>query len=612
MSSELEEIKSRLNIVDVISSYIKLEKAGVNYRARCPFHEEKSPSFFVSPARQIWHCFGGCNEGGDIFKFVMKIEGIEFYDALKLLADKAGVELKHSKEWKQTKTERQALLDISEKACMFFVYQLEKSKKGLEAKQYLLGRGMKEETIKKWRLGYAPDTWQGLSDFLISRGFARQDIIKAGLAIEKDKMFDRFRGRIMFPMTSFNSEVIGFTGRIFGKDDKDEAKYLNSPATILYDKSKVLYGIDKAKIEIRKKDSCVLVEGNVDCIMSHQAGIDNCIAVSGTALTNLHLGIIKRYSKRLVFAFDMDLAGNKATEKAIDLAEKDDFEIKVIPRSADKDPADIVLKEGEEAWKKMVEESKPVSEFFFEISLINRNPNSVEDKKKILKEFLPRVKKMENTVEQSYWITKLADTLKSKEDDIRSELKKINIKRAEVKTEECILNKKTRRSMIEEKILALVLRNRDRIDSITDFSLFSPPIKEILEKIKENKEISFEELKEEFKDNINFLNYIFLKAEVLEEIEEEEEMKMCMGEIESLITKEKQHDLHLKIRELEKQGDSAKLKESLEEFKKLIKYEEKNKKEEDIKKEEKSGLEEKENQEILEEETSKEEESTEG
>jgi DNA primase len=341
--------------------------------------------------------------------------------------------------------------------------------------------------------------------------------------------------------------------------------------------------------------------------MSHQAGIDNCIAVSGTALTNLHLGIIKRYSKRLVFAFDMDLAGNKATEKAIDMAEKDDFEIKVIPRSKDKDPADIVLKEGEDVWKKMVEESKPVSEFFFEMSLSNRNPNSVEDKKKVLKEFLPRVKKMENNVEQSYWITKLADTLKSKEDDIRSELKKINIKREEGKTEECVIDKKTRRLMIEEKILALVIRDRNRIDLITDFSLFSSPIKEILEKIKENKEVSFEDLKDEFKDNINFLNYIFLKAEVLEEIEEEEELKMCMYEIESLITKEKQHNLHLKIRELEKQGDSAKLKESLEEFKMLIKYEEKNKKEETTEKKE-GCFEEETSQEVPKEEISKTEE----
>ena len=579
MSVELEEIKSRLNIVDVISSYIKLEKAGVNYRARCPFHEEKSPSFFVSPSRQIWHCFGGCNEGGDIFKFVMKIEGIEFYDALKLLADKAGVELKQNKEWKETKTQRQKLLDISEKACLFFEYQLEKSKKGIEAKEYLLSRGLKQETIKKWRIGYAPDTWQGLSDFLISRGFDREDIIKSGLAIQKEKMFDRFRSRIIFPITGFNSEIIAFTGRIFNKEDKEEAKYLNSPATILYDKSKALYGIDKAKLEIRKKDVCVLVEGNIDCIMSHQSGVENCIAVSGTALTNLHLGIIKRYSKKLILAFDMDSAGNKATEKAIEISEKDYFEIKVIPRSKDKDPADIILKEGEDAWKKLIEESKPVSEFFFDLAIGNKDVKLIEDKKKILKEFLPHVKRMENTVERSHWIQKVSDTLKIKEEDIREEIKKINIKKEALKEKECIIDKKTRRQMIEEKILALVLRKKDRIDLLGDFSFFSSPIKEILEKVKENKEITFDDLKIEFKDNINFLNYIFLKSEVIEELEEEEELKMCIFEIENLITKEKLQNLHLEIRELEKQGDSARVKVLLEEFKNLIKYEEKNKEE---------------------------------
>lgn len=601
MSQELEEIKSRLNIVDVISSYIKLEKAGVNYRARCPFHEEKSPSFFVSPSRQIWHCFGGCNEGGDIFKFVMKIEGIEFYDALKILADRAGVELKQNKEWKEAKTQRQILLDLNEKACLFFEYQLEKSKKGLEAKEYLFKRGLKEETIKNWRLGYAPDTWQGLTDFLISRGFKREDIIKTGLTIEKDKKsFDRFRSRIIFPITSFNSEVIGFTGRIFGKDDKSEAKYLNSPASILYDKSKALYGIDKAKIEIRKKDSCILVEGNVDCIMSHQAGIDNCIAVSGTALTNLHLGIIKRYSKNLVLAFDMDSAGNKATEKAIEMA--GEFNVKVIPRIKDKDPADIILNEGEDFWKKIVQESQPVSEFFFNIALMNKNISLIEDKKKILKEFLPRVKNMESSVEQSYWIERLVNELKIKEEDIRTELKKIGLKKQELsKNQECLADKKTRRQMIEEKILALVLRQRSRIETIKDFSLFSSPIKEILEKVKEKQDIAFEELQEQFKDDNNFLNYIFLKSEVIEEVEEEE-LRTCILEIESLILKEKQIGLHLEIKNLEKKGDFNKVKELLEQFKTLIKYEEKNKKEESCIKEEDSQ-----EKETSQEESSKEE-----
>jgi DNA primase len=583
MNSDVEEIKSRLNIVDVISSYIKLEKAGVNYRARCPFHDEKTPSFFVSPSRQIWHCFGGCNEGGDIFKFLMKIEGIEFVDALKILADRAGVQLKQSKEWKKLKTERQTLLEINDQASKFYEFQLEKSKKGTEAKEYLLKRGLKEETIKKWRLGYAPDTWQGLSDFLIGRGYGRDDLVKAGLAIKKEesKMFDRFRGRIIFPIAGFNAEIAGFTGRIFGKDDKDEAKYLNSPSTMIFDKSRALYGIDKAKLEIRKKDSCVLVEGNVDCIMSHQAGIDNCIAVSGTALTPFHLSVIKRYSKKLVLAFDMDLAGNKATEKAIDLAERADFELKVIPQSQDKDPADIVLKEGEEKWREMVRESKPIAEFFFNLAVNKKNLDSIEDRKKVLKEFLPKVRKMENTMEQSYWVEKLASVLKSKEEDIRAELNKLKVKKQEIKEEECLTGKKTRREMLEEKILALVLKDRTRIALIDNVSLFSFPQKDILERIKEKQDVSFEELKEKFKEAekmVNFLNYIFLKAEVLEELEEEEELKKCLSEMEILSQKEKQSALHLKIKDLEKQGESDKVKSLLEEFKNLIKkehYEEK-------------------------------------
>jgi DNA primase len=232
MNSEIEQIKSRLNIVDVVGEYIKLEKAGINYRALCPFHNEKTPSFFVSPSRQMWHCFGGCNEGGDIFKFVMKIEGIEFIDALKLLAKKAGVQLKtSSKKYEEIKTQREKLLDICKKATIFFSTQLNKSKTGLEAKDYLMKRGLKEETIKEWKIGYSPSTWDSLCNYLIGLGYERKDIIDTGLASEK--FFDRFRSRIIFPICDFNGQTIGFTGRVFNSED--EAKYLNTPNTLLYD-----------------------------------------------------------------------------------------------------------------------------------------------------------------------------------------------------------------------------------------------------------------------------------------------------------------------------------------------------------------------------------------
>ncbi|HHE76738.1 MAG TPA: DNA primase, partial [Candidatus Parcubacteria bacterium] len=347
-SSPIEEIKSRLDIVDVIKDYMKLEKAGANYRGLCPFHAEKTPSFFVSPARQIWHCFGSCSEGGDIFKFIMKIENVEFGDALKILAKRAGVELK--RESPELKTERNKLYDISELACRFFETQLQESRAGREAKKYLLDRGLSEESIKKWRLGYAPDSWQGLSDFLVGRGFSREEIEKAGLSLKSSKTgrrYDRFRGRIIFPVINLASQVIGFGGRIFRGGENNEAKYINSPATILYDKSRVLYGLDKAAMEIRKEDACILVEGYMDVILVSQAGLKNVVATSGTALTQFHLKILKRYSNNLLTAFDMDVAGNSATKRSIDIDQRFGFNIKIVDMPGRDDPADIASKSPE-------------------------------------------------------------------------------------------------------------------------------------------------------------------------------------------------------------------------------------------------------------------------
>ncbi|MFA5169316.1 MAG: DNA primase [Candidatus Paceibacterota bacterium] len=574
MSSDIEEIKSRLNIVDVVGSYIKLEKAGINYRARCPFHSEKSASFFVSPSRQLWHCFGGCNEGGDVFKFVMKIEGVEFIDALKMLADRAGVQLKkESADYQKMKSERQVLIDLCERATKFFTAQLEKSKTGLEAQQYLLKRGLKEETIKGWRMGYAPDTWTGLSDYLIGQGFSRDSIVNAGLGIKKDssKFFDRFRSRIMFPIFDLNSSVIGFTGRVFNSED--EAKYLNTPNTLLYDKSRALYGMDKAKMEIRQKDFCVLVEGNVDCIMSHQSGVANCIAVSGTALTPIHLGIIKRYTSNLVLAFDMDLAGNKATMKGIDMALKNGFNVKVISMVAEKDPADIILLEGESKWVSLVNSAKPINQFYFDLAFKGRNPESLEDKKKIVNDLLPVFKKIDNNIEQSYWIEELSNKLKIKDEDIRTEMKKVKIEESSSEEVKNIVNnsKKTRRELLEEGLLSIALIDSSLIKSL-DISLFSPLIKEIFGKLRENPLITTEELLKGFENN-NFLNYILIKSELLKDagIELDKEWEKCLYEIGSLSQKEERSRLAHEIKEKEGSGSFEQVKELLLKFNKLIK-----------------------------------------
>lgn len=551
MNSEIEQIKSRLNIVDVVGEYIKLEKAGINYRALCPFHNEKTPSFFVSPSRQMWHCFGGCNEGGDIFKFVMKIEGIEFIDALKLLAKKAGVQLKtSSKKYEEIKTQREKLLDICKKATIFFSTQLNKSKTGLEAKDYLMKRGLKEETIKEWKIGYAPSTWDSLCNYLIGLGYERKDIIDAGLASEK--FFDRFRSRIIFPICDFNGQTIGFTGRVFNSDD--EAKYLNTPNTLLYDKSQALYGLDKAKVEIRKNDSCVLVEGNVDCIMSHQSGVKNCLAVSGTALTPAHLGIIKRFSNNLILSFDMDLAGNNATKKGIDMALKNGFNVKVISMNSEKDPADIILSSGEDEWKKIIKEAKPINQFYFDLSFKNRDVKSVEDQKKIVSELLPIFKKIDNTIEQTYWIQKLAEKLSIREDDIRQEMKKVNLPKQEVEVQKEKAGK-SRKELLEEAILSMVLIEPSIVETLTE----------------EQKKL-FTFLEKENNDS-----YIIMKSELLkeEDIDINEEWRKCVYEIEKIYKEEKRKKIMADIKEKEKEGSFEEVKKLLLEFNKLTKKDDK-------------------------------------
>lgn len=551
MNSEIEQIKSRLNIVDVVGEYIKLEKAGINYRALCPFHNEKTPSFFVSPSRQMWHCFGGCNEGGDIFKFVMKIEGIEFIDALKLLAKKAGVQLKtSSKKYEEIKTQREKLLDICKKATIFFSTQLNKSKTGLEAKDYLMKRGLKEETIKEWKIGYAPSTWDSLCNYLIGLGYERKDIIDAGLASEK--FFDRFRSRIIFPICDFNGQPVGFTGRVFNSDD--EAKYLNTPNTLLYDKSQALYGLDKAKVEIRKNDSCVLVEGNVDCIMSHQSGVKNCLAVSGTALTPAHLGIIKRFSNNLILSFDMDLAGNNATKKGIDMALKNGFNVKVISMNSEKDPADIILSSGEDEWKKIIKEAKPINQFYFDLSFKDRDVRSVEDKKKIVSELLPIFKKIDNTIEQTYWIQKLAEKLSIREDDIRQEMKKVNLPKQEVEVQKEKTGK-SRKELLEEAILSMVLIEPSMVETLTE----------------EQKRL-FTFLEKENNDS-----YIIMKSELLkeEDIDIKEEWRKCVYEIEKIYKEEKRKKIMADIKKKEKEGSFEEVKKLLLEFNKLTKKDDK-------------------------------------
>jgi len=579
MDSPINEIKERLDIVDVISSYIKLEKTGANYRALCPFHSEKKPSLFVSPTRQIWKCFG-CGASGDIFAFVKQIEGVEFGDSLRILAKRAGVELRRQSP--QAETVRKRFYELCELATKFFEKQLHEGQIGKKAKDYLLKRDITEESIKEWRIGFAPETWNSLLDFLKAKGFSVGEIERAGLVLtsDKGKTYDRFRGRIIFPIFDLNSQTIGFGGRAFtqyrGKGEEITAKYLNIPNTLLYNKSKVLYGLNRAKVPIRKEDACVLVEGYTDVIMSHQAGVENVVATSGTALTNDQLVLLKRYSKNLITAFDMDIAGDSATKRGIDLAQAQGFDIKVVHLAKGKDPADVASgKAGD--WKKAVKDAKSIIDFYFENAFSMFNSKIAEGKRKISQTLLPVIKRIQNKIEQSAWLKELAMKLEVSEESVEQEFKRYSSVKtvqtglAEQTTEQSFVPKspKTRRKVIEEKIISLILNEPKGLKMIKGdcLNLFSTDTREIIKIFQDNpKDLSkdFGNL-ELSKEKQEFLNFLALKAEVEieesdEEINIEDEILICLQGLRYLTIKGKLAGLSQKIKQAQRQG----LKEEIE------------------------------------------------
>lgn len=567
IASPIEEIKNRLDIVEVIGSYIKLQKAGVNFRALCPFHTEKRPSFFVSPARQMWHCFGGCGEGGDIFKFVMKIEGIEFGDALRILAQRAGVQLKRQDP--QLRTERNRLYEICELTCRFFEKQLEASSVGQEAKKYLLDRGITGESLKKWRVGYAPAVWQGLSDFLNSRGYQQAEIEKAGLGLtsEKGSFYDRFRGRIIFPIFDLNSQIVGFGGRVFKEKDKTEiAKYVNTPQTLLYDKSRILYGLNNSKVEIRKKDKCLLVEGYIDVIMAHQADSPNVVATSGTALAPFQLKILKRYTNNLITAFDMDVAGDSATKRGIDLAQEQGFNIKIITMLQGQDPADMIV-ENKEDWHKAVNEAKSILEFYFETTFARLESDTPEGKREISRILLPVIKRITNKIEASYWVQELAKRLQVKEETVEEELRntKINgrtIYPAEEQEDFVPPVIKTRKEILEERIVSLILKNPQELNLVDEECLacLSPQMQIILTELREDN----------LPQDNDFINYLFLKAEVEgEEIDCQTEIQTCLKSLKVLATKHRLDEISQEIKRAEAGRELERVNNLTREFNKL-------------------------------------------
>lgn len=413
MADTVQQIKDKLGIVDVVSQYVTLQRAGSTMKGRCPFHSERTPSFVVSPERGTYHCFG-CGVGGDIFTFVQEIEGLDFKGALKMLADKAGVAIVYEK--REKKDERDQLYDLLEAATIFFQSNLSDEH---PARTYLAKRGLTNETIKSFRIGWAPDDWRALTEHLRGRGYTDGQIENAGLAKYPDKagasreLYDRFRSRIVFPMADTAGRIVAFSGRIFsesGTPPEDIAKYLNSPETPVFHKSRILYGYDRAKQSIRKLNFSILVEGQMDLVSVHQAGWGNAVAVSGTALTPEHVTLLKRMSDNVVLALDADAAGVKAAAKSAQTALAAGMEVKVAALPVGKDPADVIHDEGVDVWKDKVRNAKNIVSFL--IDVFERDARDAHGLRvAVEREVLPFIAPISSPIKRNMLVREVADRL---------------------------------------------------------------------------------------------------------------------------------------------------------------------------------------------------------
>ena len=420
---QIQEIKARLNIEDVIGSYVQLKKAGRNLKGCCPFHNEKTPSFIVSPEKQIAHCFG-CHWGGDVIKFVQDYEKVEFIEALESLASRAGVKLEKRGGSAQNKSQKEMLKNLHKSAAEFFEKELVENKSALK---YLTDRGIKTETIKAFQIGWAPDDYHRSHTYLEKEGYSKQDIVLAGIGSKKqmasEEIFDRFRGRIIFPIWDNLGAIIAFGGRTL-KNEKDMAKYLNSPDTPIYSKGNVIYGFNLAKKEIRSTEKAIVVEGYFDVISAHQAGFKNVVASSGTALTEHQLKLLKRHAKEIIFSFDADPAGQGAAIRSIELGQELDCNIKILNIPDGKDPDDCIQKDPK-LWQAAVKTNIPYMDFVFEKACENNSSETAEGKKKVSSIILASISRIQNAVEQEHYLQKLGNLISTSAKSLLQELKKL-------------------------------------------------------------------------------------------------------------------------------------------------------------------------------------------
>ncbi|MCK9438796.1 MAG: DNA primase [Patescibacteria group bacterium] len=483
-----EEIKAKIDIVELISQYLNLRPAGSNFRGVCPFHNEKTPSFMVSPEKQIWHCFG-CGKGGDIFSFIMEMEGLDFVETLKMLAPRAGVVL-DNRDFSENKSKNR-LFEILELSLKYYNFILTNEKNKNEnidkIKKYLAQRGLNTEAINRWGIGYSLNNYDDLINFLKSKKYTDNEIFLSGMSAKSDrgKYFNRFRDRIMFPIKDANGRVLAFTARV-NPDNQDKeksfGKYINSPQTDLYDKSRVLFGLDKAKGFIKEKDAVIVVEGQMDVISVHEAGFKNVVASSGTALTVSQLNLIKRYTNNIILSFDQDLAGSGATDRGIAEALKMGLNLKVVvfnDKEVGKDP-DEIIRENPTVFGSAIENSRHIIDYYLNKELKSLDLNNIDQKNKSVNKILTVINMLYNKVEQDFWIKEIGQKYSVNESFLREQLLKLGKNTNKIngfETEKKIdknfvqvenLSSVNREDKLTELLMSLILRFPHNFDYLSN------------------------------------------------------------------------------------------------------------------------------------------------
>ncbi len=576
--NQVEEIKNKVDIVQIIGERVNLKKAGRNYKGLCPFHSEKTPSFMVSPERGSFKCFG-CGEGGDVLSFLEKYEGMTFLEALEYLANRVGVKLERYKP-NPRDIKQKRYLEIMDLASEFYAWVLNEHKLGQKAKEYLKQRQIFGEAQKNFKLGYAPASWRSVSDFLLKKkGYRLEELEAVGLVIRKGgSHYDRFRGRLMFPLRDARGRVLGFSGRVLESEIK-EAKYINSPETVLYAKRKMLYGLFENKQAIKKEDKLVLVEGEMDMLASWQAGVRYVAAIKGSAFTEEQAQLIKRYTNNVVMALDADVAGEEAIRRAMEVADRLELNVRVVEIKGGKDPGEVATQNAKE-WREMVGKTVSYYDFLMESLGARVDLGSEEGLKTMLKEVGRSLIKISNIVVRSHYAKKLARKLGVTEEVVEMELEKLEKKtklgglRAEIKNiEEKGVSRKER---LEIFVLSLILQGEELIGDEgkkLDPKWFgNPALRKIYQNYLELKgkleaEKFAKDLGPEFQAR---LDELFLRD--LSGIGKErwkKEFEKARTELEEMFIRDEMAKLAKKIGKAEKEGEKEKLRELQGEFAKL-------------------------------------------